>query len=156
MRTKTSINKLLAEIDQSINDKEFVSFVFSLLEVVRDLAIGEVKENVDGKMLDFANNLFLNNQALREEIYIRCTTNTNLLEVVDYEILTKRNKKDYNKIETFSSLINIRINNHYGQGNENSKHFIFEVSKNEICNMIETLQKALKELCELGDKHIEQ
>ena len=80
-----------------------------------------------------------------ENILVKSNSKLNLLNSIEYEILTKRDEKEINKIIAYSLLLNLGFNTTDDKYSEN-KMISLELSKDDIKLLIEELGESLKSL----------
>lgn len=143
--TAPNLKNDLLRINPLIKEKEFLTFLFSMLDKARSIALGETLE-VEENQQNLINQLFQRFPTMKEEVWIRCRSNLNLLESVDYEILTKRNDKNLYEVVSHSVLLVVTAGEAQ-RGNEPvKKSLTMELTRQEVEHLIVLLKKSLDEI----------
>lgn len=141
-----NLKKELEAIDDKIILDDFIGQVFYILNEARRIVLkNDDNYDYDSEKMIVIKEILQHCPQLIDDIKVKCTSNQNLLDKFDYEILTKRNKNDINEILTYSILINLEFFNDDSKNKGNHK-ILFELAETDIENMIKVLQEALEKL----------
>ena len=141
LRTEINLKKELKKYDDSFEEKEFLNVAFAIVKTIRGLVLKD-DQRLDEDLIEIAEELLLNIPGLREEMIVKASSNLDLLDEINYEILTKRNKNEICKIDFYSVLLNINTT----KIKERSSSLNVELTRNEINEIIVMLQRALEEI----------
>ncbi|WP_137791940.1 hypothetical protein [Bacillus sp. E(2018)] len=142
--------KILEEFKDSlsnmeISEQEIVDIGFEILHLSQAIATGNIPlHSLNEEKLQVIKEYFLDEDLL-QQINIHTSSVNNIIESFDTEILTKRNKKNPEKIITLTSLISFSYRNSYSKF-ENIDSFSLELSKKDLEELIKNLNKTLDDL----------
>ncbi|ADQ40221.1 hypothetical protein Calkr_0687 [Caldicellulosiruptor acetigenus I77R1B] len=139
-----NLKKELERIDNTINLEDFINQVFYILNIARSIVF-KMDFDCDNEKIMVVQEILKNCRQLEEEIKIKCTSNHDLLDRIDYDILTRRDKSDISKIVAYSVLISVGVIGN-GQPNNDNRQILVELSESDIENVIKVLQEALDKL----------
>ncbi|MFZ3170375.1 MAG: hypothetical protein WA118_00075 [Carboxydocellales bacterium] len=131
--------------EASFKTQEFLEVSFSILNLARDIVTKENDYN-DKELASVAQEFLENNPKMREDITIKYLSNLDILQSTEYEIMTKRNRNDIQKIEAYSILLSIEIS---GKNDEGVIGHAVELTRTDAEKLIQNLENALEEIKEL-------
>lgn len=141
---KVNLETRLNSLNEEYDEKEFLKVAFEILRTARTVAKGEIPEKIGEDELNVISEYFLSEPGIKEFVLIRTESNVGLLKELNYEILTKRNKKTPTEILGYSTLLSINYSNNLGDSDSYSEdRIVLEVTKEEIEILISGLQDAL-------------
>jgi hypothetical protein len=123
--------------------KEFANFMFDVFSGIKDFvtnnsSINDQSENFFQRILEII-------PGIREYILVKSSSNLNLLNESDWEIMTKRDSKTPENIIAYSILLNLDINPP-SSDEDKSNIFSVELTQNEAIQLVNKLNDALKQL----------
>ncbi|WP_141434402.1 hypothetical protein [Bacillus sp. 03113] len=152
------IESELPKINSSFNEKEFMEISFEILSLSRlisrreflDDDLREVNDKTEDikflDKIDIISEYFLNDDLI-QYINVQTQSITNVLDEVDYEILTKRSKKTPEEIISHSLLLRLSVRDNYSkEDQDNVERITVELTKSEVEKTIELLNEALSSL----------
>ena len=147
LRTEIKLNKEVKKYDDSFEEKEFLRVAFAIVNTIRGIVLKD-EQRLDEDLIEIAEELMSNIQGLREEMLIKSSSNLELLDEINYEILTKRDKDEIHKVDFYSVLLNINTI----KTKDKSNSLTVELTRNEINKIIVMLQKSLEEINNLEEQ----
>ncbi|MGG1073117.1 hypothetical protein ABE178_25360 [Priestia megaterium] len=160
VRTDIDLEDELSKIDDSLSEDDFFQLSFEIISLARLIAMGNVTqeeeegtevENNDDEIsfshkIDLISEYFIT-QELIDHINVQTQPLTNVIDEFDYEIITKRNKKDPSKIMSYSVMLNLLLRDNFSNlDNGQVERVAVEMTEKEIRDTIEMLQESLTAL----------
>lgn len=114
-------------------ENDFVSYAFSIIKIVVSIAEGkEIKnEPID---IEIAQKIYQKEYDLKNHLYIKKNSTIDSYKMLEYEIISHRNKDNPNIIEADSAVIKMVT-----ERGKNETTYIFEISKRDIRDIIAVL-----------------
>lgn len=141
-RPSINLEEELKKIDPSYNEEEFVDVAFTILRVIRDFSNG-VSPKADEEKVQIITEVFLsNNHDILEHVRIHASSVVNTFEDIDYEVTTKRSKKDPNIVISKSIVLSLIYNDPMKPDTNN--RFALEISTKELKEIMKALEDALE------------
>lgn len=131
------------EYDEEVIN-EFVSQGFEIINDVKEYILGDM-DSINEEDESLIKEIIEGNSAYVEDILVKENSNLNLLNSIEYEVLTKRDKKSINKVLAYSLLINFNISEIKNREDED-KTVSLELSKEDIKMLINKLGQALESI----------
>ncbi|WP_175615431.1 hypothetical protein [Piscibacillus halophilus] len=145
LRVTRRAKKKLNEYD--ISEDSFVETAFEILYIAVSLASGTVPlSKFDEKNIDVVKEFFITPELI-DEVNIKTTSFSNIINDVEYQVLTKRHKNN-NKVVTYSILLELLTTDSKTNTNDrkNINHEVFELSEGDLEKLIDSLSSMLADL----------
>ncbi|MBU4639423.1 hypothetical protein [Bacillus toyonensis] len=130
----------------NLTKEEFANECFKIITIASNIASGNINLRAEEEEVQIVNDIFLQDKDLLQYINVHTTSQSQILDEADYELLTKRYKKHINEVLTYSIGLSVNTNN--SQRN-NKKHINLELSKSDAKQLIEILNQALVDIEQL-------
>lgn len=151
LRASNDLKEEINKNSHDIEEKEFIHEAFRISNIMRDVAIGEKISDRDKNKIDIVENYLTENPELKNQIIIKTMSNLNSFDGINYEILTKRSKKDVKKILTYSALLNISYCSLSDDEKDSYNNVVIELTKEDIEKTVTDLKNILDTMNEVGD-----
>ncbi len=117
-----------------LKEEEFIEYAFSIIKMVIDLAEDRVaNEKYEGD-LKIAQAIFEKEHDLKNHLYIKRNSKMDCFKLLEYEIISHRNKENPANIEATSAIIKMMI-----EKEDNETVYAFETSRRDLEDMINKL-----------------
>ena len=153
-RVNVDLESELSQINEGLSESEFLQTAFDVFQAAKAISHGEKENsNVDEEWANIVSQHFIrNDKDLIDYILIHSTSAAKVLNEIDYEILTKRNKVNPTEVLTHSILINIFVNDVTDKQDESpTDKLSVELTKAEIEELMQKCNSILGELSLLDD-----
>ncbi|EJQ20144.1 hypothetical protein [Bacillus cereus] len=140
LKLSPNVDTELEKLNFNITKEDFVNECFKIISLATKLASGNTEILHEKKEAPLVNEYLLTNKELLQHINVQTTSNIQVIEDIDYELLTKRYKENIQDILGYSIAISLDTNN---KEKTDRNRLNIELSKTDAKNLIELLNKAL-------------
>lgn len=137
------VNENILDGLESKEKEEFIDTVFFILKNTRSFVEGNTVKDC---YIVYINKLLDTIPYLKDNLIVYKTSGSYVLEEYDYDILTKRDNEDINKIIGYSAQVS--LNASHSNDSDKVKTISFDISKHDLEKLISKLMEA-KEKIEL-------
>lgn len=162
LNVKIDLETELPKVNPSFIEEEFIEVTFEVIAISRLIAIDNVldekngykdiknvSKNTDISLIDkiqIIKENFLNDKLI-QYINVQTQSITNVLEDINFDILTKRSRKNPSKVITYSALLSLYIRDgHTNVDNEVADKITVELTEQDILNTIDLLNDTLSSM----------